>query len=70
MKPKLEQYKIDQKWYNVEVFRDGIWEPLIDMAFTLKEARGELCECNCYGHKARIVHRIAGFRVVSEKDFT
>ena len=66
---KLGEYKIDQKWYMVEVFRDGDWDDLVAVDLTLKEARKELCHVNCYGHRARIVQRIAGFKVVSEKDF-
>lgn len=63
------KYKITDRWYVPQVLKEGEWVDIIDLDLTRREARSEMRLVNCFGHKARIIERIAGFKVVAEKDF-
>lgn len=64
------KHKRTDRWYVPQILKeDGEWHDLIDLNLNSREARKEICMVNCFGHKARVIERIAAFRVVMEKDF-
>ena len=65
------KHKITDRWFVPQkLLENGDWDDIVDQDLTRKEAREHLVVSNCIGHKARIIERIAAFRVVAEKDFT
>lgn len=67
----MKKHKVTDRWYVVQILTEtGEWHDLVDNDLTRREARNEMCKINCWSHKARIIERIAAFKVVAEKDFS
>lgn len=59
----------DHTWYTIEHLKDGEWKDMGIEDDSLKWAKRELVEENCYGRKCVIVKHVAKSEIVCVRDF-